>query len=165
MPPASKLPIDSCAIAAPSRYCLMTINHSATIGPCGPRPRPPGAADGGGAPAAGAGAGPRSGWKRYALCVFGSTVIVFAPANVGTVATTPLRNVNQLFRGIPAQGVHARAVRDGRHDFARAGINDDGCLVATRENAVRRFVIRDAGRPFAWRERPRGRRLPGLDVD
>src|SRR5258706_6396409 len=66
----------------------MTMNQDATIGPCGPRPRPPGAAAGGGAPAGGAGAGPRSGWKRYALCVFGSTVIVFAPANVGTVAIT-----------------------------------------------------------------------------
>src|SRR5215831_10306667 len=68
-------------------YCLMTINQAATIGPCGPRPRPPGPA-GGAAPAAGAGAGPRSGWNRYALCVFGSTVIVFAPGNVSTVATT-----------------------------------------------------------------------------
>src|SRR5439155_16755110 len=67
-------------------YCLMTINHEATIGPCGPRPRPPAA--GGVAPAAGAGAGPRSGWNRYALCDVGSTAIVFAPANVGTVATT-----------------------------------------------------------------------------
>src|SRR5712692_8444698 len=69
-------------------YYLMTINHAATIGPCGPRPRPPGPAAGGGAPAGGAGAGPRSGWKRYALCVTGSTAIVFAPANVATVATT-----------------------------------------------------------------------------
>src|ERR1700730_5921691 len=66
---------------------FMTMNHAATIGPCGPRPRPPPAA-GGGAPAAGAGAGPRSGWKRYTLCVIGSTAIVSAPANVGTVATT-----------------------------------------------------------------------------
>src|SRR5207237_10113324 len=70
------------------RYCLMTINHAAMIGPCGPRPRPPAGAAGGAAPGAGEGAGPRSGWKRYALCVFGSTVIVFAPMNVGTVATT-----------------------------------------------------------------------------
>src|SRR5882724_11034612 len=68
-------------------YCLMTINQEARIGPCGPRPRPPPAA-GGGAPAGGGGAGPRSGWNRYTLCVFSSTVIVFAPANVGTVATT-----------------------------------------------------------------------------
>src|SRR5437773_2206662 len=66
----------------------MTMNHAATIGPSGPRPRPPGPAPGVGAPAGGAGAGPRSGWKRYALCVTGSTVIVFAPANVSTVATT-----------------------------------------------------------------------------
>src|SRR5262249_11466586 len=43
---------------------------------------------GGGASGGGGGAGPRSGWKRYALCVAGSTQIVFAPANVGTVATT-----------------------------------------------------------------------------
>src|SRR5260370_1205477 len=71
-----------------SRHCLMTINHAATIGPCGPRPRPPGASGAAGAPAGGAGAGPRSGWKRYALCVTGSTAIVFAPANVATVATT-----------------------------------------------------------------------------
>ena len=49
----------------------------ATVGLCG-----------GGVPAGGAGAGPRSGWKRYALCVTGSTAIVFAPANVATVATT-----------------------------------------------------------------------------
>src|SRR5512140_1116345 len=62
----------------------MTTNQAATIGPCGPRPRPVG----GGAPAAGAGAGPRSGWNRYTLCVVGSTQIVFAPATVGTVATT-----------------------------------------------------------------------------
>jgi hypothetical protein len=33
----------------------MTIYHAARIGPCGPRPRPPGPADGGGAPAGGAG--------------------------------------------------------------------------------------------------------------
>src|SRR5712672_535894 len=64
----------------------MAINHAATMGPCGPRPPLPAA--GGGAPGAGAGAGPRSGWNRYALCVFGSTAIVFAPANVATVATT-----------------------------------------------------------------------------
>src|SRR5204863_6912554 len=69
-----------------NRYCLMTINHEATIGPCGPRPRPPPGA--GAAPAAGAGAGPRSGWKRYALWVVGSTAIVFAPAKVATVSTT-----------------------------------------------------------------------------
>src|ERR1700688_2344552 len=73
---------------APSSYCVMTMNQEATIGPCGPRPRPPGAAGGGGAPTGGAGTGPRSGWKRYALCVTGSTAIVFAPANVATVATT-----------------------------------------------------------------------------
>ena len=72
--------------AAGVAYCLMTINHAATMGPCGPRPRPPAA--GGGASGAGAGAGPRSGWNKYALCVFGSTAIVFAPANVATVATT-----------------------------------------------------------------------------
>src|SRR5437868_6120167 len=64
----------------------MTMNHEATIGPWGPRPRPPAA--GAGAPAAGAGAGPRSGWNRYALWDFGSTAIVFAPANVATVSTT-----------------------------------------------------------------------------
>src|SRR5258708_5457945 len=69
-------------------YCLMTINHEARMGPCGPRPGPPPAAGGGGAaPGAGGGTGPRSGWKRYTLCVAGSTVIVFAPAKVGTVAT------------------------------------------------------------------------------
>src|SRR5258708_3955708 len=82
----------ACLEKLPSRvercHCLTTINHAATIGPCGPGPRPPGAADGGGARAGGAGAGPRSGWKRYALCVTGSTAIVFAPANVATVATT-----------------------------------------------------------------------------
>ena len=67
-------------------YCLITINHAATIGPCGPRPRPR-PAGGGGASAGGAGAGPRSGWNKYALCEVGSTAIVFAPANVSTVAT------------------------------------------------------------------------------
>src|ERR1700694_1179114 len=65
-----------------NRFCLITINHAAMIGPCGPRPRPPVAGC-----AASGGAGPRSGWKRYTLCVFGSTAIVFAPANVSTVAT------------------------------------------------------------------------------
>src|ERR1035438_6653186 len=70
------------------RYCFITINHAATIGPGGPRPRPPGAAAGGGVPGTGAGAGPRSGWKRYTLCVLVSTQIVFAPANVATVSTT-----------------------------------------------------------------------------
>src|SRR5207253_7949706 len=64
---------------------LMTINHPAMIGPWGPRPRPPFSA---GAPAGGGGAGPRSGWKRYTRCVFGSTVMVFAPGNVSTLATT-----------------------------------------------------------------------------
>ena len=108
------------------RYDLMTTNHPATIGPSGPRPRAPAA--GGAAPAAGGGAGPRSGWKRYTLCVFGSTAIVFAPANVGTVATTvylsggilvhdgdvalaAVRDEDQLLRRIPAQRVDARAVR------------------------------------------------------
>src|SRR4051812_40153937 len=68
------------------RHCgLMMMNHPATMGPCGPRPRP---AAGGGASGAGGGAGPRSGWKRYALCVVGSTAMVLAPANVATVATT-----------------------------------------------------------------------------
>src|SRR5882672_7877322 len=57
-------------------------------GPWGPRPRPPPPAGGAGASAAGGGAGPRSGWKRYALWVAGSTVMVFAPGNVATVATT-----------------------------------------------------------------------------
>src|SRR5712671_1440624 len=75
---------EPCVVSS-RNYCLITINHAATIGPCGPRPRPPGA--GGGASAGVAGAGPRSGWKRYALCVTGSTAIVFAPANVSTVAT------------------------------------------------------------------------------
>ena len=50
---------------------LMTMNHDAMIGPCGPRPRPPAGAVA--ARRAGAGAGPRSGWNRYTLCVFGST--------------------------------------------------------------------------------------------
>src|ERR1039458_7791324 len=77
---ATRIPID--------RYRFITINHAATIGPCGPRPRPPGAAAGGGVPGSGAGAGPRSGWKRYTLCVLVSTQIVFAPANVATVSTT-----------------------------------------------------------------------------
>src|SRR6266852_3850759 len=44
------------------------------------------------------------------------------------VTLAPIRNVNQLFRRIPSQGVHARAVRDGRHDLARARIKNDGCL-------------------------------------
>src|SRR5205823_13588343 len=58
------------------------------IGPWGPRPRPRRPGAGVGASGAGGGAGPRSGWKRYALWVTGSTAMVFAPANVGTVATT-----------------------------------------------------------------------------
>ena len=81
------------------------------------------------------------------------------------VALAAIRNVNQFFRRIPSQGVNARAVRDRRHDFSRARINDDGSLVATRENPVRRLVIRDSRRPFARRERPRGGRLPRLHVD
>src|SRR5690349_12301520 len=60
--------------------------QAATIGPCGPRPLPPGA--GASVPGAGAGAGPRSGWNRYALWLAGSKAIVFAPANVGTVSIT-----------------------------------------------------------------------------
>src|SRR5262245_31877574 len=64
------------------------MNHAATIGPGAPRPRPPRPGAGAGASAGGGGAGPRSGWNRYALCVDGSTAMVFAPANVGTVATT-----------------------------------------------------------------------------
>src|SRR5215831_16054655 len=69
-----------------SGAALTTINQEATIGPAGPRPRPRPSA--GAAPAGGAGAGPRSGWNRYTLWLFGSTVIVFAPANVATVSTT-----------------------------------------------------------------------------
>src|SRR5215831_10206216 len=74
------------AIGPAAGYCEILINQDATIGPCGPRPRWPAA--GAGAFGSGAGAGPRSGWNRYALCVFGSTQIVFAPRNVSTVATT-----------------------------------------------------------------------------
>src|SRR6476659_8156066 len=63
------------------------MNHAAMIGPCGPRPRGvPGV--GGGVSGAGGGAGPRSGWNKYTLWVFESTAMVFAPANVATVATT-----------------------------------------------------------------------------
>ena len=67
---------------------VMTMNQPATIGPKGPRPRAPAGGGGGVAPGAGGGTGPRSGWNRYTLWVLGSTAIVFAPANVGTVATT-----------------------------------------------------------------------------
>src|SRR4051812_11823264 len=63
------------------RYDRITTNHDATMGPSGPRPRPR-PASGGGAFGAGGGAGPRSGWNKYALCVFGSTQMVFAPATV-----------------------------------------------------------------------------------
>src|SRR5256885_8189459 len=53
----------------------------------GPRGgRAPGGARG--APGAGAGAGPYSGWNRYATCFTGSTLMVFAPRIVATVATT-----------------------------------------------------------------------------
>src|SRR6185369_9659139 len=81
------------------------------------------------------------------------------------VALGPIRDVDQFFRGIPSQGINARAVRDGRHDFARARVNDHGGRVAARENAVRGLVVGDACRPFAWRERPRSGRLPRLYVD
>ena len=47
------------------------------------------------------------------------------------VALAAIRNVNQFFRRIPSQGVNARAVLDGRHDFARVRINDHGRIVAT----------------------------------
>src|SRR5262245_41238443 len=69
-------------------YDLITMNHDATIGPCGPRPRPAPPAATGGASAGGGGAGPRSGWNKYTLCVVGSTHIVFAPENVLMVETT-----------------------------------------------------------------------------
>src|SRR5438445_6012551 len=51
-------------------------------------PRRPGPGGAGGAPGAGAGAGPYSGWNRYATCFTGSTLMVFAPRIVATVATT-----------------------------------------------------------------------------
>src|SRR5437763_8214865 len=38
-------------------------------------------------------------------------------------------------------------------------------MAATGKNAVRGFDVRDAGRAVARRERPRCRRLPGLDVN
>jgi hypothetical protein len=60
---------------------LDTINLVATIGPCGPRPRPPA----GGVPVPDLAQA-----KRYAFCVTGPTVIIFAPANVATVSTTLL---------------------------------------------------------------------------
>src|SRR2546428_13059048 len=59
----------------------MAKNHAATTGPRGPRL--PGA--GGGEPG---GTGPYSGWNRYATCFTGSTLMVFAPRIVATVATT-----------------------------------------------------------------------------
>src|SRR5438067_1928293 len=31
----------NCDSVTYQRYCLIAINHAATIGPCGPRPRPP----------------------------------------------------------------------------------------------------------------------------
>src|SRR5262249_47777557 len=63
--------------------CLIANSHAASCGPRGARPRPVG----GGEPGAGAGAGPNSGVNTYAVCVFGSTVIVRAPFIVVTVAT------------------------------------------------------------------------------
>ena len=68
-----------------TNYCLITINHAATIGPCGPRPRPPFA--GGARPRVAPEPDRAQAGRGTALCVFGSTAIVFAPANVSTVAT------------------------------------------------------------------------------
>src|SRR5262249_23537296 len=70
------------------------------------------------------------------------------------VALASIGNVDQFFRCIPSQSVNTRAVLDGRDDFARVRINNDGGIVATGENAVGRFVISDACRSFAWVERP-----------
>ena len=47
------------------------------------------------------------------------------------VALASIGNKYQFSRRIPSQGVHARAVLDIGYDFARAWINDDGCIVAT----------------------------------
>src|SRR2546427_11968970 len=66
-------------------YCVIAKNQAPMIGPLGP-PRPP--EGGAAAPGAGAGGGPYSGWKRYATCLTGSTLMVFAPRIVGTVDTT-----------------------------------------------------------------------------
>ena len=46
-----------------------------------------------------------------------------------------------------------------------ARVDDHRGVAAAREHAVRRLVVRDAGRPFAGRQRPRRGRLPRLDVD
>src|SRR5207253_489519 len=81
------------------------------------------------------------------------------------VAFTAIRNVDQFLGRIPPQRIDARAVRDGRHDLTRARIHDDGCLAAAGEDTVRPGVIRDPGRPFARRERPRRGRLPRFGVD
>src|SRR5260370_36266195 len=37
---------------------------------------------------------------------------------------------NQFLRWIPTQGIDARSVLDGRHDFTGTRIDNDGCLVA-----------------------------------
>ena len=81
-------------------------------------------------------------------CVFVGRVLM----NHGDVTLASIRNVNQLFRGIPSQRVNSGTVLDGRNDFARSGIQDDGGVDATGENPVRRFIVRDTRRAFAWIE-------------
>src|SRR5262249_46206631 len=48
---------------------------------------------------------------------------------------------------------------------ARVRIDDDRRAVAAGEDSVRRLVVRNAGRAFARRERPRRDGLPGFHVD
>src|ERR1035438_2934919 len=151
----------------------MMMNHAATIGPCGPRPRPPFAAAGG-ASAGGAGAGPRSGWKRYALCVFGSTEIVLAPANVATVATSVYLSGESWWTTVtlpsPPFGMKT-SFFDGSHPRASTrvpflmvattlpvfGSTTTDALLQPEKTRFGRFVIRDARRSAA---RP-PRRRPG----
>jgi hypothetical protein len=81
------------------------------------------------------------------------------------VALAAVRNVNQLLRRIPAERVDARAVLIVATTLPVLASTTTDVLLQPEKDAVRRFVVRDAGRPFARRERPRRRRLPRLDVD
>src|SRR5262245_16640478 len=81
------------------------------------------------------------------------------------VALASIGYVDQFRGGIPSQSVNTRAVLDGCDDFTRVRVNNNGRIVTTGENPVRRFVIRNACRPFARIQRPRRCGLPRFDVD
>src|SRR5262249_16515504 len=74
-------------------------------------------------------------------------------------------DIDELLRGIPTQGVHPRSVLDGRDNFAVAGVDHHGRIVAPGEDTIRGLVIGDARGSRTGSQRPGSGSFPGFHVD